>query len=103
MCTIAVDYDGTITANFQKARQALRQLMDQGHKIVIWSSRNNPEQHGADQGRVFNEMMRMLKFHDIPYNRVDIGDVGKFHAQVYIDDKCWRFENNWNDIVEKIF
>ncbi|MHA2039321.1 MAG: hypothetical protein ACW98X_23100 [Promethearchaeota archaeon] len=93
MCIIAVDYDGTITADFNKARAALKKLKDAGHTIVIWSSRNNPHQHGLGQPGVYAEI----------YDDVDRGDIGKFHAQVYIDDKAWRFENNWDEIVSRIY
>jgi hypothetical protein len=103
MCIIAVDYDGTITADFNKARAALKKLKDAGHTIVIWSSRNNPHQHGLGQPGVYAEMISKLQEHRIPYDDVDRGDVGKFHAQVYIDDKAWRFENNWDEIVSRIY
>lgn len=103
MCTVAIDYDGTISADFDKAREALQTLIDEGHMIVIWSSRNNPQQHGKEQPAVMAEMIEKLREHRIPYHEIDMGGVGKFHAQVYIDDKAWRFENNWEEIVSKIY
>lgn len=103
MCTVAVDYDGTISADFKAAREALETLKSQGHVLVIWSSRNNSRQHGEAQPEVFAEMKEMLDKHQIPYDEIDDGSVGKFHAQVYIDDKAWRFENNWDEIVSKIY
>ena len=103
MCIVAVDYDGTITADFNKAREALTELRSKGHIIVIWSSRNNPRQHGENQVAIMVEMRENLDKHKIPYDEVDVGNVGKFHAQVYIDDKALRFENNWETIIEKIY
>lgn len=103
MCTIAIDYDGTISADFGTARTALQALIDRGHRIVIWSSRNNPRQHGENQKLVYQEMLDNLNMHNIPYHEIDDGTAGKFHAQVYIDDKAWRFENNWNQIIERIY
>lgn len=103
MCVIAVDFDGTISYDFDKAREALKKLKELGHTIVIWSSRNNRVQHKEKQAEVFSDMLLLLQLHKIPYDMVDNGDVGKFHAQVYIDDKCWRFEDNWDDIISKIY
>ena len=103
MCTIAIDFDGTITADFEAAGKFIRLLKSRGHRIIIWSTRNNPRQHGGHQPQVMAEMLEMLERHAIPYDEVDDGSVGKFHAQVYIDDKAWRFENNWQEIVDRIY
>ena len=103
MCLIAIDYDGTITANFDAARVAIERLRALGHQVIIWSSRNNPRQHGEQQNIVFSQMLQELQHHNIPYDYIDYGDCGKYHAQVYIDDKAWRFENNWDDIINKIY
>ena len=103
MCIIAVDFDGTISADFEKAAEALTTLRQKGHRIVIWSSRNNTKQHGAESGRLLIQMEEQLDKHMVPYDEIDYGGNGKFHAQVYIDDKAWRFENNWNDIIGKIY
>ena len=103
MCTVAIDYDGTITADFEKAAKFIRILKSRGHRIVIWSSRNNPRQHGDQQPLVMAEMLDMLARYGIPYDEVDDGTTGKVHAQVYIDDKAWRFENNWQEIVDRIY
>lgn len=46
-----------------------------------------------DDDAMFLSMLAMLEKHGIPYDEVDEGNVGKVHAQVYIDDKAWRFEN----------
>jgi hypothetical protein len=103
LCTVAIDYDGTITADFDKARDALTELKSKGHYLIIWSSRNNPRQHGVNSDSLMLEMCLALHDHQIPYDEIDTGDVGKFHAQVYIDDKSWRFENNWSEIIKKIY
>ncbi len=103
MCTIAIDFDGTISANFEEARKFIGILRSRGHRIIIWSSRCNPRQHADNQPNVMAEMLELLERHAIPYDEVDDGKVGKVHAQVYIDDKAWRFENNWQEIVDKIY
>ncbi len=103
MCTVAIDYDGTITADFDLARKYIGQLRDAGHYVIIWSSRNNPVQHKENQPIVMADMITKMVQHDIPYDEIDYGEVGKLHAQVYIDDKAWRFENNWAEIIERIY
>ena len=103
MCIVAIDYDNTITANFEAARKAIEQLRAEGHIVIIWSSRNNPRQHGENSEALMLDMEEQLVNHSIPYDEIDVGEVGKFHAQVYIDDKAWRFENNWDEIVSKIY
>ncbi len=103
MCTIAVDFDGTISADFQAARKALSTLIEKGHTIVIWSSRNNHKQHGARTEVLMQYMQDLLDINQVPYHAIDTGDCGKFHAQVYIDDKSWRFENNWEEIITRIY
>ena len=103
MCVIAIDYDKTITANFDKARLAIDTLRLKGHYIVIWSSRNNILQHGTEQRKLFADMLDKLKQHNIAYDDIDYGNCGKYHAQVYIDDKCIRFENNWDEVIRQIY
>ena len=103
MCIVAIDYDGTITSDFNKAKEALTRLKMRGHYLVIWSSRNNPRQHKEKQKILFQEMKDNLIRYQIPYDEIDDGQVGKFHAQVYIDDKAIRFDNNWNEILKQIY
>lgn len=103
MCIIAVDFDGTISADFDRAREALQSLKDAGHTIVVWSSRNSLAQHGDESEPLMTQMIDELQEHRIPYDDIDYGDVGKFHAQVYIDDKAFRFEDNWDEIVSRIY
>lgn len=103
MCIIAVDFDGVINADFVESRRFLNILKDKGHTIVIWSTRNNPRQHGENQSVLMSTMKKMLDENNIPYDEIDDGSIGKYHAQVYIDDKAIKFENNWEEIISKIY
>lgn len=103
MCIVAVDFDGVIGVNFSKARHFLNVLKNKGHTIVIWSSRNNSRQHGKNKLKLMSDMKKLLDENDIPYDEIDDGSVGKFHAQVYIDDKAIKFDNNWEEMVSKIY
>lgn len=103
MCIIAVDFDGVINVNLSEAQHFLNVLKSKGHIIVIWSTRNNPRQHGENKPKLMLDMRRILDEHDIPYDEIDDGDIGKFHAQIYIDDKAIKFKNNWEEIVSEIY
>lgn len=103
MCVIAVDFDGVINADFVESRHFLGILRNKGHTIVIWSTRNNTRQHGENQSKMMFNMQKMLDENNIPYDEIDDGSNGKFHAQVYIDDKAIKFENNWEEIIHKIY
>ena len=94
MYNIAVDYDGTITFDFEKLKYFLDILRSKSRKIIIWNGGNNIRQPDMNQKEIFNEMLDNLNKHNIPFDEIDDGTVGKFHTQVYIDDKCYRFENN---------
>lgn len=103
MCTIAIDYDGTISFDFNKARKAISTLMKEGHYIIIWSSRNNSRQHPERSEALMKEMKEALQLHQVPFHEIDDGSVGKFHAQVYIDDKALTFQDNWDELIERIY
>jgi len=103
MCIVAVDYDGTITANFPAARLALGALQAAGHLVIIWSSRNNSRQHGENRDALMKAMEEELRRYNIPYNYIDDGSSGKLHAQVYIDDKALRFEGDWEEIISRVY
>lgn len=103
MCIIAVDFDGVVNADFAESKHFLNILKDKGHTIVIWSTRNNIMQHGENQSKMMSDMKKMLDENNIPYDKIDDGTVGKFHAQVYIDDKAITFNKNWEEIISKIY
>src|ERR1019366_5551902 len=101
MTTIAIDYDKTISSDFVAAKNAITTLREAGHHITIWSCRNNKVHLGKEQKTLYAEMLKALQDNEIPYDNIDNGESGKFYAQVYIDDKAWRFENNWDEIIKK--
>ena len=103
MSIIAIDFDKTISADYPAAKKAITTLRAAGHFVIIWSCRNNKFHLGKEQARLYAEMLKALQDNEIPYDNIDNGQSGKFYAQVYIDDKAWRFENNWDEIIEKIY
>lgn len=104
---IAVDFDGTVvTHRYPKigelkpgAKEALVAFHDAGHKIIIWTCRN---------GQHEREVREFLMTNEIPFDTINNpimgADMGtrKVFADMYIDDKGVRFEDNWADIKLRI-
>ena len=104
---IAVDFDGTIvTHEFPNigrlkpgAVDALKAFKKAGHKIIIWTCR---------QGDSEKECRMFLINNKIPFDTVNTpipgSDLGtrKLYADVYIDDKGLRYEENWDELRKLI-
>ncbi len=100
---IAVDFDGTVVNHEypkigplkEGVREALTAFKKAGHKIAIWTCRAGEEER---------EVRLFLNENKIPYDTVNTpvqgSDLGtrKIYADVYIDDKGLRFEDNWDEI-----
>jgi capsule biosynthesis phosphatase len=84
------------------AIEVLRKLKAEGHYIIIYSSRhmltcnNNIGQITAKQAHIFYEW---FKKYDIEYDELILG---KPLADVYIDDKALKYQQNWDDIYNKL-
>lgn len=104
---IAVDFDGTIVEHEfpdigplkEGAVEALKALKKAGHQIIIWTCRKGEEER---QLRMF------LREKKIPFDTINTPipgfDLGtrKVYADIYIDDKGVRFEENWNELKKII-
>ena len=66
--------------------EALAKLMDLGYQIMISSARNNIK-YGGFTGSSHRAMARFLIEHEVPYDSIDTGTLGKPVAYRYIDDK----------------
>ncbi len=100
---IAVDFDGTVVDHDYPrigklkpgAKAALMAMRKAGHKIIIWTCR-----HGKEE----REVRMFLLDNDIPFDTVNMpipgADMGtrKVFADLYIDDKGIRFEDNWDEL-----
>jgi len=103
--TVAIDFDGVITdrgvsieGEFGKitdgTRKALSKLKELGVKIIIFTAREDKD-----------NVEKFLNENNIPYDEinenVDIDNLSeKVVADVYVDDRAFRFEGNWNRVID---
>jgi len=100
---IAIDFDGTLVEHEfphigplkPGAVEALRAFKKAGHQIIIWTCRQ-----GSDE----QEVRLFLLQNKIPFDTINTPIPGydlatrKLYADIYIDDKGLRFEDNWEEI-----
>jgi hypothetical protein len=107
---IAIDFDGTIVEQkfpeigklLPGAVKAIRQLKEDGHKIIIWSCRSLKEH--IDEAKYF------LNYYEIPFDAFNRSIKGatkietfpKVYADVYIDDRQLGGLPAWKDIYNII-
>lgn len=80
------------------AVEKIRQLKDQGHKIIILTARHMLTCNGDVE--LVEEKMRDLTENWLKENKVYYDELifGKPYADVYVDDKAFKFDNNWEDL-----
>lgn len=106
-----VDFDGTMypwgylfsyPEPLPGAVEALQRLRMAGYTLVVFTSRLSPRWL-ATVGQTREQHITYIKeicFRD----GIVIADVTceKIPAQIYIDDRAYRFDGDWNDVVTKI-
>jgi capsule biosynthesis phosphatase len=81
------------------APEKLRSLKEAGHYIIINTARHMKTCQGnlgMVTARISLITLNWLEKYNIPYDEIYFG---KPHADVYIDDNAYRF-NNWEDITD---
>jgi hypothetical protein len=111
--TIAVDLDGVIHAYSKGfddgtmydsvvpgAIESLKELVDGGYRVVIFTARMNPKFSDAEMQRksvekwlALNRLQEGIHYHEVTNNKPP--------ATVYIDDRAVRFEN-WRQTMEDV-
>jgi len=108
---VILDFDGTIV-DFKYpdigdlkpgAKEVIQQLKDMGYIIKIFSCRTSTELNPELYKRVKHKMgmIEFLDKHEIPYDEI-ITDSNKPIATFYIDDRAIEYNNDWNEVIDKI-
>lgn len=112
MKTLCFDIDGTICSQtksdyqsaypFEKALHTINKLYGEGFKIILFTSRFMGR-NGGDAVKAYNEgyefTKKQLDAWGFKYHELHMG---KPMHDIYIDDKCLFFQNNWDVIYQKI-
>lgn len=103
---IAVDFDGILCLNkfpdigppCYPVISAIRELIDNGHEVVLWTSRNGAELEAAvkwceDRGLRFCAVNEPAPSNEEKYRDVYPTPTRKIYADVYIDDHNIGFQS----------
>ena len=109
---ICIDLDGTICEIRQKdqsymdvkvkpgAKEMIHLLRAAGHTIIIHTARNMGSS-GHNVGKALKNV-GYVTFEWIKKNGIEYDEIffGKPNADITIDDRVIRFQNNWQDMTE---
>jgi hypothetical protein len=104
---ILVDFDGTIAPfgylfDFPEpmpgAIEAIRDFQEHGLKIIIFTSRLSPLWLDSVGQTAFQHIEYITKYLDNWGIKPDGFTAQKVPAIAYIDDKAYRYENNWESL-----
>lgn len=99
--TVCVDFDGvladyhgwkdvnTLDPPYPGALEFVERCLDEGYKVTVHTTR--------DPGQI----SVWLNAHKFP-QAVEISIGRKPMASVYIDDRAWRFDGNWDEAFDAI-
>lgn len=111
---ICIDLDGTICEIRQEgetyadvkvkpgAAEKIKALRSAGHTVIINTARNMGST-GHNVGKALKNVGK-ITFEWLEKNGIEYDEIffGKPNADITIDDRVVRFENNWNDINEDV-
>lgn len=105
---IAVDFDGTLfdfgeDGNLHPisgAKEALKDLRLQGHRIVVYTCRTGIAQRKGNLLQEVNFIKNILNANEIEYDEIFMGE--KMVADVYVDDRGVTFEGDWNETFRRV-
>ncbi len=106
--TIVLDFDGVICANkfpddgepIEGVREALSTLKKAGFHITIHSRRTSSYFKKLLVNNQFQWIEDYMEYYKLHFNDIWMPD--KPIADAYVDSKAIKFDNNWEEITEKI-
>tara|TARA_R100000808_G_scaffold20458_1_gene44233 strand:+ start:772 stop:1164 length:393 start_codon:yes stop_codon:yes gene_type:complete len=94
-------HDGTCYGNPIAGSLEAIKILAKKYNIIIFSAKVRPDRPLVN-GKTGRELVdEWLQKHDVRHLVDDITHE-KPRAEFYIDDKAIRFENNWNEILERL-
>lgn len=108
---ILVDFDGVLYPwepimsepdPVPGAVEAMRRLKAAGYYLVIFTSRLSKRwlaESGYSESNQRDHIERLLKRDGIPYDELS---AEKYPAEAYIDDRAFRFRDNWLELTDYI-
>lgn len=111
---ICIDLDGTLCEIRKEgqsyadvkvkdgAAQRVKELRDAGHTIIINTARNMGST-GHNVGKALKNVGQ-ITFEWLEKNGIEYDEIffGKPNADITIDDRVLRFQDNWNEITEEL-
>jgi FMN phosphatase YigB (HAD superfamily) len=110
---VLVDFDGTLCEfkyprfgpPIPGARDFLYALRERALDIVVWSSRLSPQYSTwAERKQMKKEIENWLRRNAMPFDEVDVGDLGKRLALAYVDDRgaAAGMDVPWENVLKRI-
>ena len=110
---ICIDLDGTICNIRQEgesyadvkvkpyAAERIKALRAAGHTVIIYTARNMGTS-GHNVGKALKNIGK-ITFEWLEKNKIEYDEIffGKPNADIMIDDRAFRFQDNWNKITEE--
>ena len=110
---ICIDLDGTICNIRQEgesyadvkvkpyAVERIKALRAAGHTVIIYTARNMGTS-GHNVGKALKNIGK-ITFEWLEKNKIEYDEIffGKPNADIMIDDRAFRFQDNWNKITEE--
>ena len=112
---IVIDFDGTICDHRYPnvgppkmgVRESLMRFKMMGLRIVVHSVRTAsywrqlaPDDAELDPVNQIDVVRDFMNKHKLPYDEICLAD--KPLAVAYIDDRAYRFENNWFELSQRV-
>lgn len=110
---ICIDLDGTICNIRQEgesyadvkvkpyAAERIKALRAAGHTVIIYTARNMGTS-GHNVGKALKNIGK-ITFEWLEKNKIEYDEIffGKPNADIMIDDRAFRFQDNWDKITEE--